>query len=153
MTHVYSRSLLCDRTREWAALRVDAELSEFEQALMSAHLDRCGLCRVFAGDVRAIADALRTAPAEHPSEPVALPARRRVAARNVQVAAAAAVFVVAAGLGAVFGSLPVNGADPAVDTAPVLAANPDAQLRALKVDSLKPPLQRGKLLSATGTAI
>jgi predicted anti-sigma-YlaC factor YlaD len=155
MTHAYSRALLCDRTREWSTLRLDAELSEFEHALMSAHLDRCGSCRRFAADVRAIADALRAAPAEQPAEPIASPTRRRVATRPAQVAAAAAVFLVAAGIGAVFGSLPAGSVERATRAAPMLGANPDAQLRALRVDALKPerPLQRGKLVSASGTSI
>ena len=155
MTHVHSsRTLLCDRTREWATLRVDAELSEFEQALMSAHLERCAACGRFAADVRAISDALRAAPAEQPSEPIALPARPRVPLRGVQVAAAAAMFVVAAGLGGVFGSLPVDSGEQAPFAAPpVGTGNPDAQLRALRVDSLKPPLHRGKLISASDTSI
>lgn len=153
MTFVHGKTLLCDRARECATLRLDAELSEFEHALMGAHLERCPACRRFAEDVRAISDALRAAPAEQPSEPIALPARPRVAMRGAQVAAAAAVFVVATGLGGVFGSLPVHtNEEPTRTAAPVTSANPDAQLRALRVESLKPPLQRGKLVSATDTS-
>ena len=150
-----SRALLCDRTREWAALRLDTELSEFEQALMAAHLERCEACRAFAADVRGFTVELRGALLERPGEPVALPARPRVAFRNVQVAAAAAVFVVAAGLGGIFGSLPAGSGDRATQAAPLAGANPDAQLRALRVEELKdaaqdaarPPLQRGKIVA------
>ena len=35
---------MCERARAWASLRLDAELSEFEDALLTAHLRRCSAC-------------------------------------------------------------------------------------------------------------
>jgi predicted anti-sigma-YlaC factor YlaD len=53
----------CERAREWASLRLDAELSEFEQALLDAHLERCPPCAEYAGNVTTATKALRSAEA------------------------------------------------------------------------------------------
>ncbi|MGH3132120.1 MAG: zf-HC2 domain-containing protein, partial [Gaiellaceae bacterium] len=91
--------MLCDRTREWVALSLDGELSEFESALMTAHLERCEPCRVFQVELGAITAELRSRPLETLRRPIELPARRRfVPARHVQIAAAAALVVGAAAL-------------------------------------------------------
>jgi predicted anti-sigma-YlaC factor YlaD len=134
--------MLCDRTREWAALAVDGELSEFERALMRAHLDVCGECRGFVADVTEIAKQLRSAPLEALAHPVALPHRRRLPLRHVQVAAAAAVVLAAAGLGGLYGSVsgdraPLRQAAPAAS----LGASSDERLvRAVQLAHLKPSL-------------
>ena len=44
----FSRGLLCDRARAWAALAPDGELSELERKLLDAHVVRCGACSRFA---------------------------------------------------------------------------------------------------------
>jgi predicted anti-sigma-YlaC factor YlaD len=135
--------MLCDRTREWAALDLDGELSEFERALMQAHLDRCADCREFAADVVEIAGHLRAAPLEPLPRPVTLPARRRVASfRHVQVAAAAAVVLVAAGLGGLYGS--VRSSEPRLAVASshptsLAAVSEDRLVRAVRLAYLKPP--------------
>lgn len=134
--------MLCDRTREWAALELDGELSEFERALMRGHLDRCAECREFATDVVEIAQRLRSAPLEALPRPVALPAPRRVAAfRHVQVAAAAAVILAAAGLGGLYGSVrseepqaAVTGSHPTS----LAAVSEDRLVRAVRLAYLKP---------------
>lgn len=136
--------MLCDRTREWAALELDGELSEFERALMRAHLDRCAECRDFATDVGEIAVRLRAAPLEALARPVTLPARRRVASfRHVQVAAAAAVVLVAAGLGGLYGSVrseePVLSAAPGGHATSLAAVSEDRLVRAVRLAYLKPP--------------
>jgi len=41
MTTFQQRSATCDRARAWISLRSDGELSEFECALLDAHLGRC----------------------------------------------------------------------------------------------------------------
>jgi predicted anti-sigma-YlaC factor YlaD len=136
-----TRAMLCDRTREWAALDLDGELSEFERALMQAHLDRCADCREFAGDVVQITQNLRSAPLEALARPVTLPARRRVASyRHVQVAAAAAVVLVAAGLGGLYGS--VRGEEATVSAAgghatSLAAVSEDRLVRAVQLAYLK----------------
>jgi predicted anti-sigma-YlaC factor YlaD len=101
----------CERAREWASLRLDGELSEFEQALLDAHLERCAPCAAYAGNVTAATEALRRAEPSRMSVPVALPLRRRVSLRAVSAAAAAAAIVAAVGLGTLIGSL--GGAQPA----------------------------------------
>ena len=89
----------CDRAREAVSLRVDGKLSEFEDALLDAHLDRCAACSAFAHDVAGMTTTLRTAPLERLDHPVVISRPPRSPFRVVQVAAAAAVIVVAAGIG------------------------------------------------------
>ena len=138
-----TRALLCDRSREWAALSVDAELSEFEQALLNAHLERCEGCREFAADVRAIARELRAAQLERPEVPVALPERRRAASvRGFQVAAAAAAVMAAGVFGGILGLLPDNRSETR-EAASTRVVNLDSQLRELRRDSLRPPSDIG----------
>jgi anti-sigma factor RsiW len=88
----------CERARECVSLRLDGELSEFEQALLSAHLARCELCRSFAAELEGVTARLRSAPLEPLEQPVALPARRRVSSRPVEIAAAAALMLTALGV-------------------------------------------------------
>lgn len=88
----------CERARECASLRVDGELSEFEQALLVAHLARCEACRSFAAELDAVTTRLRNAPLVPLEQPVALPARRRIARRPVEIAAAAALMLTALGI-------------------------------------------------------
>jgi predicted anti-sigma-YlaC factor YlaD len=88
----------CERARECASLRLDGELSEFEQALLTAHLARCEPCRSFASELDAITTGLRNAPLEPLEQPVALPARRRISRRPAEIAAAAALLVTALGI-------------------------------------------------------
>jgi predicted anti-sigma-YlaC factor YlaD len=84
----------CERARECASLRVDGELSEFEQALLVAHLARCEPCRSFAHELESATNHMRSAPLERLDQPVALPSRRRVLTRRpVEVAAAAAALM------------------------------------------------------------
>jgi predicted anti-sigma-YlaC factor YlaD len=103
----------CERAREWASLRLDGELSEFEQALLDAHLERCAPCADYARNVTDATTALRSAEASRLSVPIALPLRRRaLSLRAVSAATAAAAVVAAVGLGTLIGSLG-GGAHPA----------------------------------------
>jgi predicted anti-sigma-YlaC factor YlaD len=89
----------CERARECASLRVDGELSEFEQALLVAHLARCEPCRSFAHELESATNHMRSAPLERLDQPVALPSRRRLRARRpVEVAAAAALLLTTLGV-------------------------------------------------------
>jgi anti-sigma factor RsiW len=88
----------CERARESASLRLDGELSEFEQALLVAHLGRCAACRAFAAELDAVTARLRSAPLEPLEQPVALPSRRRISSRPVEIAAAAALMLTALGV-------------------------------------------------------
>jgi anti-sigma factor RsiW len=88
----------CERARECASLRLDGELSEFEQALLTAHLARCEPCRMFAAELDAITTRLRDAPLEPLEQPVVLPSRRRISTRPAEIAAAAALMLTALGV-------------------------------------------------------
>jgi predicted anti-sigma-YlaC factor YlaD len=94
----------CDPARAWISRALDGELSEFEQALLSAHLASCPACRRFQNDLAAIAAQLRATPLEELRRPVALPERRRVPLRALE-AAAAALAVAAVGLGSLLGAV------------------------------------------------
>jgi len=99
-----SKGQLCDRARQWASLRLDGELSELENALLDAHLGRCGDCAAFARDADAIAFALRSVALERLEEPLVVAvARRAPRIRALQAAIAAALVLVAAVLGSVLG--------------------------------------------------
>jgi hypothetical protein len=144
------RAMLCDRTREWVALRLDGELSEFETAIMRPHLERCESCRTFADDVAAIAREIRSTPYEPVPWPISISAPRRfgIPLRHVQVAAAAALVVVAAGLGSVYGALRSHAEPKQVAPivhAPMGIADDDVLLRKLRVADLRPsePLPLG----------
>jgi anti-sigma factor RsiW len=88
----------CERARECASLRLDGELSEFEQALLQAHLGRCEACRSFAAELEGVTTRMRNAPLETLEQPVVLPSRRRISLRPVEIAAAAALMLTALGV-------------------------------------------------------
>lgn len=89
----------CERARECASLRLDGELSEFEQALLVAHLARCEPCRAFAHELDSVTDHMRSTPFARLDQPVALPSRRRLLTRRpVEIAAAAALMLTALGV-------------------------------------------------------
>jgi anti-sigma factor RsiW len=106
MTMFQQRSATCDRARAWTSRRSDGELSEFECALLDAHLARCPACATFADDLGSITDALRAAPLEKLSRPVGIAVRRRRSYRlpTTAAASAAAVVVTLAGAFAMLGS-------------------------------------------------
>jgi predicted anti-sigma-YlaC factor YlaD len=144
------RAMLCERTREWVALRLDGELSDFEVAIMNSHLERCDGCRAFSVDVAAITRELRSAPLEPVRRPVEVdwPRRLRMPLRHLQVAAAAALVVVATGLGSLYGAL--HGTQrPQISSplvhAPMGITDDDMLLRKLRVAELRPtgPLPLG----------
>jgi predicted anti-sigma-YlaC factor YlaD len=105
----------CERARNWISLDLDAELSELEGAMLRAHVARCAPCAAYQSEVTALTYRLRLAPLEPLLAPVVLPSRRRSVSRALQVGAAAAVAVVATGIGALLASSP----PPASLTAPV----------------------------------
>jgi anti-sigma factor RsiW len=90
----------CDRIREYASLKLDGELSQFEAALLAAHVAHCPECREFESRLNATTKVLREAPLERLRAPVVLPSRRsRVPFRRVQAGLAVALVVVAVGIG------------------------------------------------------
>jgi predicted anti-sigma-YlaC factor YlaD len=95
----------CEHARAWASLGLDGELSQVEQALLRAHVGRCAVCAEFTSDVGELTQELRTTELERVVVE-GLPARRRSSGRRtLQLGAAAAVVVIAAGLGTLAGSL------------------------------------------------
>jgi predicted anti-sigma-YlaC factor YlaD len=86
----------CLRAREAASVRLDGELSELETARLTAHLRECVACSVYALELSAIAESLRSAELEQPQLDLTLPRRRALPGLRV-AAAAAAVIAVAAG--------------------------------------------------------
>jgi hypothetical protein len=133
-------SQLCERSRGWASLRADGELSELEAALLEAHLARCLPCRSFAVGAEAIAAALRAARLEAPAPlSLVLPERRPIL-RALQVGAATALVVSAGAVAALVGVDRHATAATAVKPVAIVAADesPDV-LRALRRRLLLPP--------------
>jgi anti-sigma factor RsiW len=145
MGTLHQRSLLCERSRGWVSLSLDGELSEFERALLDAHLGRCAECSVFAADTRAATTLLRAAPLERPLQQISPPAiRRRIGASALRVGAAAAVVVGALGLA---GSMTVSSG-PRVSAVPRGASDQtsDRLIRIAQRQSLTPAplIDRGR---------
>jgi anti-sigma factor RsiW len=115
-----AKSQLCARSREWASLHADGELSELETALLDAHLARCADCRGFANSLGGMVLALRAAPVARP-EPIEVRAVRD-RRRPPPVLIAAALIVLAAVVGSIVGV--------AADTS---APTPSAQRGAIAV--------------------
>jgi predicted anti-sigma-YlaC factor YlaD len=85
----------CARASEWVSLRLDGQLSEFEELLLEAHLDRCPDCKAFAANVAGLTNMLRATSLEQPSVTFEAPRRTRARAVGLRaVSAAAAVAVV-----------------------------------------------------------
>ena len=127
-----SQDQRCERARQSVSLQVDGELSEFEQALLRAHLARCPHCRAFDAQVGALTAEVRAVPLEPLERPIALPRRRRTVVGNVQLAAAAAVAVLVAGLGTILGGLSTDQAAPRMSDAasrPAFLQSVDYELR------------------------
>ncbi len=107
----------CERARECASLRLDGELSEFEQALLVAHLARCEPCNSFAHELQSLTDHMRTTPLDPLDQPIAIPSRRRLVSRRpVEIAAAAALMLTTLGIAGALRTLEAN--DPTSFGAP-----------------------------------
>jgi hypothetical protein len=88
----------CDRARAWISLRLDDEISEFEEALLEAHLRRCASCREFEDSVRGAVVVLRAQPLEQIEYPVVVSGRRRLNMRPGAVASVAAAVAAVVGV-------------------------------------------------------
>jgi ferric-dicitrate binding protein FerR (iron transport regulator) len=119
----------CERARNWVSLDLDDELSELENAMLRAHTARCAPCAAFQADAAAMTSCLRLAPLEPMPAPVVLPMRRRSVSRIAQVGAAAAVAVVAAGIGTM-----LSTSQSAATSAPVQRPT-EAQLMVAYLDA------------------
>src|SRR3954466_11257710 len=92
----------CERSREWASLAGDCELSELERAHLRMHLAECDRCADFLAGLREVTQELRAAPLPAPSRPLA---PRRPRGRRVPLLLALVAIVVAAAAGGFAGSL------------------------------------------------
>jgi predicted anti-sigma-YlaC factor YlaD len=106
-------SMECERARRWASLELDGELSQVEQALLRAHVGCCAACAGFARDLDGLTQELRTAPLPRPRLSMSV-RRRNTGMRGLQLGAAAAAILIAAGLGSLAGSLTSHGPVPRV---------------------------------------
>jgi anti-sigma factor RsiW len=99
--------------REAVSAQLDGELSELEAIRLRTHLDSCETCREFEASANFSTTALRAAPLEPLTRPIALPSRRRISFR-VPAAAAAAVVMVAAGgvFESLHGGAAIRGSTP-----------------------------------------
>jgi hypothetical protein len=91
-------SARCERARQWVSEELDGRLSEFEQALLGAHLRTCAGCTAFRASAGRITDELRSASLEQLERPIAIARmRRRVSLRIAPAIAALAVGAVGLG--------------------------------------------------------
>ncbi len=107
------RRSVCTRSREWASLRLDGELSMLERRMLDGHLDRCPGCRAFAEHVTAVSSLMRESAQEAPVHTVDVSAfrrSRRVHATRTALRSAAAAAAVACAVGAGI-MLPVGDGD------------------------------------------
>jgi predicted anti-sigma-YlaC factor YlaD len=93
----------CDRARQRVSIDVDGELSEFERALVDAHLASCQPCSEFRREIAGLTQTVRAAPSIELTRPIEIARlRRRYGLRLAPAAAAMAAVVV--GLGSLVAS-------------------------------------------------
>jgi Putative zinc-finger len=139
---------LCERTRAWASLELDGELSELEGVLFHEHVRGCEDCADAVEDLRRIAAIVRATPLAEPSRRgFEFPARTvqpRARPLAVRALVAATVIALAAGLGLLGNSLGKSPRAPQ-PTSPEIAFFPrsiDNEIRQLRQPALQNPRQR-----------
>jgi anti-sigma factor RsiW len=120
-------SRTCERTRAWVSIALDEELSEFEHALLRAHLRRCTSCAAFSERIGAVTEALRAAPLQPVPFSISAPARRRIGRQLARVGAVAATIAVAVGLGTTLAQKSSNAAKARVFPVPAAVTMRDDQ--------------------------
>ena len=98
MSAAYPQTV-CSRVREQVSLELDGELSQLEQRMLGAHLERCGGCAAYAADVRDVTERIRNAPHAVLRRPVVVRRHRPLTTVRLQVGVAAAFALAALGLG------------------------------------------------------
>ena len=124
----HKQSAICERARSWISLRVDDELSEFECALLDAHMARCADCAEFCEDVDSMTVSLR--PSRSSCSPVrssSRSARRRHVALSTRAAASAAALLVT--IGGTFAVLGHSGDAAARRPSSRVTGNEEVRLR------------------------
>lgn len=119
----------CLQARDAASARLDAPLSELDEARLEAHHSACADCRAYAAEVAAIAALLRAAPLDRPGAPMFVPRHRRPVVR--MYTAAAAVVLLAAATGSSFALGRAIGGHRAVTA----TATGPAEILTLRADS------------------
>jgi anti-sigma factor RsiW len=136
----------CERTGALASLALDAQLSEVEEARLTAHLRACPECERRVGEMRALTDALRGAPLEEPARRLVVPARIGRARRSRHLAAraalAATLAAAAAGLGVLAGSVGREPAREAPAGPEIAFLDERRELRELRRIKSPPPVER-----------
>jgi anti-sigma factor RsiW len=117
--------------RAWISAELDGELSEFESILLRGHLGRCDSCSMFKADAVTFTAALRDAPLEPMSRPVAVSYRRRIAFQPLRVPAVAALAVLMIAFGGLFESLHSGAIFPQASSS--AAALDDQELHQLQL--------------------
>jgi len=107
MSAVYPQSV-CARVREQVSLELDGELSQLEQRMLAAHLERCGACATYADDVRDLTDRIRSAPPHSLRRPVVVRRGRHLSTARIQIGIAAAFALAALGLGTQLAASPTH---------------------------------------------
>jgi ferric-dicitrate binding protein FerR (iron transport regulator) len=145
---------ICERARAWASLRLDAELSEFEEAMLTAHLRRCSACCEYEESVRGAVLALRDEPLVRLEHPVSVPSRRRAVLRPAALARVAAVVAVAVGIATALTSQSANRLPATPGPSLGAAGNGDlAEIRLLRATQLGATPQRGALIGSHGALL
>jgi anti-sigma factor RsiW len=145
MSAVYPQSV-CVRVREQVSLELDGELSQLEQRMLAAHLERCGACATYADDVRDLTDRIRSAPLHSLRRPIVVRRKRHLSTTRVQVGVAAAFALAALGLGTQLAAAPTHEStltryDGTADLSPPSSVleREQAILRVVKVGHGLPP--------------
>ena len=91
-------SVSCSRVRAQVSLQLDDELSQLERRMVSAHLERCHDCSLYAEEVEEFTLALRAAPMVSLDRAISVTRPRRLSILRMQAGVAAVLAVVAVGL-------------------------------------------------------
>jgi predicted anti-sigma-YlaC factor YlaD len=90
--------MVCERVRGQVSVLLDGELSQLEQRMVAAHLERCAGCQAFEATVRSFTEELRAAAPEVPRRPIVVRRTRRVSLSALQVSGAATIAVALLGV-------------------------------------------------------
>jgi hypothetical protein len=92
---MHLRSVACERTAQFASLRLDGELSLLEREMLGRHLRRCAACTEYARTLDSFTELLRSTPLEEfrlPSLRLTSPRLVPRVMRSVAATAAVAAF-------------------------------------------------------------
>jgi len=150
MNPVYPQTV-CSRVREQVSLELDGEVSQLEQRMLEAHLERCPRCAAYAADVRDFTDRMRSAPHAFMQRPVVVRRRSPLTAIRLQAGVAAAFALAALGLGTQLAAVPEQSSsltrfegEPSLSPSRAVIEQEQAILRVVKAGRPLPP--RGSVI-------